>query len=708
MEAASWYPIDPPQLVDYGLGSSFLLSDPDTIPSHATALNDPLHKTALKLYNYNVPYICVRNLQSYPYLRKHERAKILQNSRPGYRIRHLKSQKRYYQRRHRHFIAESDVIDLIQDEFDSDPPVISSYQGNTLAGISDSQTDEHIVLFPSGEIIQKVSVAMYSSYSEAFDDPRPISGIETGSMIRQISVLGSSQRDNLSSESFKAFIAVRGEAQCTILSISKESSLLQLRMEEKLSFDRMLSHVASSPHSDRELAIILDGSIQIWTPNGTKRIFSGKESIHLSEYSSHPCVLWSATKESIHTVDLRESNGTNRSRKYDLKATPSDSILALQRLESCPSQLILKSSHAMEIVDSRMPRASLLAWACPSAQVSNLANFKFHTNDTNAIFASSVDAKSTSVYTFAYGRPQDPCLELIPSRQTSKQRVSQCYATDAPLELRLLDGSESTTVLGMCAFPRQLSSKSVAILYQQNTLGDLHAQELCALYAEDCIKTIHKGLPCGTTIVTDPARTQPQRLPISADAIYPEYDAISLKRFRALPIKKLLGRFPSVCPSELSETEKENLTIFLTKNAKLVDPSVLFHRLHRYVNEQPSFTTSSHDLMEILLEHKDFCLRRIRPRRIRSPITKVMTPLNDVESPLDCSCRLEMESTIPKPCASISCIVPHSVMVYRDNPSLLSLSNVMPPLRFGCNKRSQNAKYLKIIQQVKATYRVGS
>lgn len=116
-----------------------------------------------------------------------------------------------------------------------------------------------------------------------------------------------------------------------------------------------------------------------------------------------------------------------------------------------------------------------------------------HTFRSDAIFASSIDAKSTSVYTFAYGRPQDPYLELIASRQASKQRVSQYYVTDAPLEVRLLDGSESTTVLGMCAFRRRLKSKSVAVVYQQNTLGDVHVQELCALDAEECPNTIHKG-----------------------------------------------------------------------------------------------------------------------------------------------------------------------------------------------------------------------
>lgn len=213
-------------------------------------------------------------------------------------------------------------------------------------------------------------------------------------------------------------------------------------------------------------------------------------------------------------------------------------------------------------------------------------------------------------------------------------------------------------------------------------------------------------LPCGTTIVTDPSRLQPQRFPIPIDAVYSEYDANSLKRFRTLPIRKLLERFPSACQSELSDTQKAHLRAFLTENAKIVDPSVLFHRLHRYVDKQLAFPISSHDLIGILLKHKDFCLRLIRPQRIRTPMTKVIAPLSDSEQVSDCVCGLEMRKTIVRPCASISCIVPHSLMVYRKNSSLLSLSNVMPPLRFGRSKRAQNADYKSVIEQVKANYRI--
>lgn len=61
--------------------------------------------------------------------------------------------------------------------------------------------------------------------------------------------------------------------------------------------------------------------------------------------------------------------------------------------------------------------------------------------------------------------------------------TSQFVISDAPLDLRLLDGGEWTNLLGVCALPlHKAAGKSgrAASIYQLNDLGDLFSQDIKA------------------------------------------------------------------------------------------------------------------------------------------------------------------------------------------------------------------------------------
>lgn len=141
--------------------------------------------------------------------------------------------------------------------------------------------------------------------------------IETGTTIRQMITMGrfSKQHEPCSpSSSEQVYIAARGAAHCSIVSASLSSlQAPKLQAKAKISFNEMLYHTASSPHVEAELAFVTsDGVFHSWDPT------SGLQSIALKsigdtrrlarcEYSSHPCVLWVATKYSVHSFDLREN-----------------------------------------------------------------------------------------------------------------------------------------------------------------------------------------------------------------------------------------------------------------------------------------------------------------------------------------------------------------------------------------------------------------
>lgn len=120
--------------------------------------------------------------------------------------------------------------------------------------------------------------------------------------------------------SHEVFVAARGAAHCTILQVpvqfphkndrSSGGGLLKAKL--KLTFAEMLYHVAASPHVEAELAFVTgDGLVHWWEPESGVQTLSvestmASERLLHCEYASHPCVLWTANRFTVRSVDLRE------------------------------------------------------------------------------------------------------------------------------------------------------------------------------------------------------------------------------------------------------------------------------------------------------------------------------------------------------------------------------------------------------------------
>lgn len=200
---------------------------------------------------------------------------------------------------------------------DPEQDVVPPWQGNSIAGLC-SDDGQHAVFYPSGQVLQQVCV--WTSPQEQHGDHS--SRIETGTTIRQMITMGrfSKQHQPFSlGSSEPVYVAARGAAHCSIVSVSLSSlEAPKLQAKAKISFNEMLYHTASSPHVEAELAFVTaDGVFHSWDPT------SGLQSIALKstgdtkrlarcEYSSHPCVLWAATRYSVHPFDLRENKQDRR------------------------------------------------------------------------------------------------------------------------------------------------------------------------------------------------------------------------------------------------------------------------------------------------------------------------------------------------------------------------------------------------------------
>lgn len=154
-----------------------------------------------------------------------------------------------------------------------------------------------------------------------------------------------------------------------------------------------------------------------------------------------------------------------------------------------PFQFVVASGLAIEIVDTRMARQSLISWS-PSLQSTKEMPAKFGwvqevdmatdaDNDRGAIVAMSSRPKVATVYPFEKSRKRArSALTLQPLRyndddnERDATNPSMYVSSDASLDLRMEDGGKLTHMLGM--YPLRANGDGTqACVYQLNSIGDL-------------------------------------------------------------------------------------------------------------------------------------------------------------------------------------------------------------------------------------------
>lgn len=154
---------------------------------------------------------------------------------------------------------------------DQDATHNPKWQGNALAGAC-SDAGDHIVFFPTGEVLQQAC----AFYKSSDPDGRSVTSnkVETGTAIRQFAVMGRSVAYQPIAAQ-EIFVAARGSANCTILQAPMHPGA-KMKAKLKLTFSDMLYNVAASPHAEAELAFVTaDGVLHWWEPE------SGLQTMHL-------------------------------------------------------------------------------------------------------------------------------------------------------------------------------------------------------------------------------------------------------------------------------------------------------------------------------------------------------------------------------------------------------------------------------------------
>lgn len=163
------------------------------------------------------------------------------------------------------------------------------------------------------------------------------------------------------------------------------------------------------------------------------------------------------------------------------------------------------------------------------------------------------------------------------------------------------------------------------------------------------------------------------QLPLQVDAILPEHDTASLTPFVPLALKLLRHKYPQL-PREPERKEGEpeptiDAERLVTALLSVCRPSATVFRLHRFVNDELKFPIASRDLTLFLRSRDEFNVRSVH-HAYRQPVAQVLLPNGVEERPIherDGDPRLAVCKCCPRtaeaPCESLSCVVPHALVV---------------------------------------------
>ncbi|KAL3673270.1 hypothetical protein V7S43_000991 [Phytophthora oleae] len=590
MEATAVYPNTLPALAANGLGVSLAGTDPDHVRLQPDLVNDSRRRfvrNGSAVDASGVMHLHVRNALGYAFLRPYHQKKLV--LRP---VRSIvakeddwKAQATYYRTNYRHFVPHDVMMDYLENECppQEDCSNLSKWQGNAIAGV-DCGEDGHVVFYPTGHVLQQ-ACAWYSKGESDDDPPCSSTVIETGTPIRQFTVMGSKDAYH-SSSAARIYAATRGSTNCTIIAAPARlapENVHKLQAKAKISFPGIVNHIAGSPHAEAELAVVtVDGTVRCWDPEGGIQIVAKDFHMHdrflRCEYASHPCVLWAINRVAVSILDLRQPV-ENGSILYDVSGAGSFvTIYDVKRRASNPFQFVVGTGVSVELLDSRMARQPLISWSQPPSY-NGEHDFSFgaidevdlsrNSNDSRGyIISNARRPKVTTLFPFERNRKRKrgKVMSLTSLRysgeddeysEVPRSSTEQLVASDATLDLRMEDGGEFTHLTGICAL-RDGSSDSASI-FQLNSLGDLfsHRVSFCRSQTKTYRTAVQPDLPSGVTAQDGASNESRSRsLPIPVDAILQEHDAESLQMFKTLPVKVLRQQFPRL-PKDEEEFIKE-------------------------------------------------------------------------------------------------------------------------------------------------------
>ncbi|OQR86488.1 hypothetical protein ACHHYP_10487 [Achlya hypogyna] len=520
-------PNAPTTVVEQGMSQRLTLFSPDVVPScAATALNGP--GAGLGYETVGVPRVLFRNTRGYPYhlpdtARQWAAADPGANDIRKHALLSLRAVDRRYKTSVGVLVPEV-VDDLIAAKMESTvmPTRRCDRQGNALATTT---TDEYQYLWaPMGETLQHLhcfrrdaGACKGTRWTRFSPSPTLVN------TVRQIAPLGDPQAP--------AAIA-RGDANVTVVRLGAAT----VDVVETLRFRKLVGHVACSPHAPAE-AMFIDKAYELsqWTPEGGLRSMGPpvQEQWQRAEYSSHPCVLWTATKDTIGTFDTRMRSPAGFQRDWIYNLHGASAIYDLKRHPSCPFQFIVRTGVSLEVFDSRSARHSVMHWADaglfpevvtrgrkePTFGAVAVVDVSSARQNHALLLSSSSVLNKVAVHSYAVQRDAADMERLRPLRHArGVDPVFQAATPAAPFDVHLPDNSAGVFAVGVAG----LSAGGGVHLFQLSSVGDLFCHALEATPATAA--AVQAELPCGMTLRHDDAAHLPQ----PSGAFQPAPDAASI------------------------------------------------------------------------------------------------------------------------------------------------------------------------------------
>ncbi|KAG9399425.1 TATA box-binding protein-associated factor RNA polymerase I subunit C [Aphanomyces cochlioides] len=565
----------------------------------------------------------------------------------------------------------------------------SDHQGNALKAVE--WNDRHVVYYPTGELLHKLQCkrrrrgqSHWKTTCEAFDLVNSIQQIET---------FGSPAHYSTT----PPVVITRGASNCNVVTFDADLSIESM---DKISFPEMLYHVCTSPHVEAEAASLgTTGKLFTWTPQGGIQVVGHAAPLQRwirSEYSSHPCVLWTANRHAVGTYDVRIPAPEGFNTDWIIDFLPSTTeIVDIKRHPSCPFQLVVRTDASIDILDVRSPSKSMIQWKhaglyTPAEQLPtpttigtiDVVDVSTPEQDRALIVSGSSSTNKVSVHWYNGNTSVETTMQRLSAPHAAM--MNQAAAGDAAFDIHLADETPWIHQIGACVVRR---SSTACDVLQLSSLGDLFIQTL--ELTTDPIQfqdNLRSGRTARDTTFNDPMA--PVHPPVAAKAFLPSYDATSLQPFRLLPVDKVQRALApvSLLPSRALEFNLEE------HFAPLAPSCTLYALMQTWQTSRPSY--------ERLAEAIDFSLR-LNLRFVQSHGRHDSTSMRVRHLPgarrtkSICGCALTKEAL---PCEHVDCPLPHAWIVHETSyATSVQTTRPLPPVAKG-------SSHAQIVEDLEAVY----
>lgn len=221
---------------------------------------------------------------------------------------------------------------------------------------------------------------------------------------------------------------------------------------------------------------------------------------------------------------------------------------------------------------------------------------------------------------------------------------------------------------------------------------------------------VFSSLPCGVTGLSASDSMTRKRLPLPIESILPEHDSSSIAAFVPVALKAMRRKYPrlsSVHESRVDTDPEPSMdeARLVTTLLAVCRPSATLFRLHRYVNDAMRFPISAQDLLAFLRSRPEFRIRNVYTP-VRQKLMHVLNPHGSDERPIHehgddpriavCRC---CPKTTRTPCESLSCVVPHVLVISSANG--LRLDEIFPQRE---RRRKSTSEYAETIAEAREAY----